>query len=188
MKTKKQTLEQRKQRQEDYLHTAGLSTQAIRVGTVSGAEQEHNDAIYATSSFIYGSAEEASECFSGLPRVKGGRDLETAHRRWGWGLAGVRGGRRGDFYLHPSDIRVFTIAGHPDRRQHHHRRGERQQRGGEFSRGLFFVLTVATPRLVAPPAVEKRAGHDDFASFRWRDATTIAIGRGHRRNRDCSSD
>ena len=65
MKTKKQTLEQRKQRQEDYLRTAGLSTQAIRLGTVSGVEQEHNDAIYATSSFIYGSAEEAFECFSG---------------------------------------------------------------------------------------------------------------------------
>ena len=65
MNTKKQTLEQRKQRQEDYLRTAGLSTQAIRSGTVSGAEQEHNDAIYATSSFIYGSAEEAFECFSG---------------------------------------------------------------------------------------------------------------------------
>ena len=32
---------------------------------MSGLEQEHNDAIYATSSFIYGSAEEASECFSG---------------------------------------------------------------------------------------------------------------------------
>jgi O-succinylhomoserine sulfhydrylase len=62
---KNKTLDQRLQRQKDYLKQTALSTQAIRSGTVSGVEQEHNDAIYATSSFIYGSAKEASECFSG---------------------------------------------------------------------------------------------------------------------------
>ena len=56
---KNKTLDLRLQRQKDYLKQTALSTQAIRSGTVSGVEQEHNDAIYATSSFIYGSAEEA---------------------------------------------------------------------------------------------------------------------------------
>ena len=63
---KNQSLVQRQQRQKEHLKKTALSTQAIRSGTVSGVEQEHNDAIYATSSFIYGSAEEAAECFSGL--------------------------------------------------------------------------------------------------------------------------
>ena len=62
---KNKTLDQRLQRQKDYLKQTALSTQAIRSGTLSGIEQEHNDAIYATSSFIYGSANEAFECFSG---------------------------------------------------------------------------------------------------------------------------
>jgi len=62
---KNKNLSQRQQRQKEYLKKTALSTQAIRSGTVSGLEQEHNDAIYATSSFIYGSAEEACECFSG---------------------------------------------------------------------------------------------------------------------------
>ena len=62
---KNQSLTQRQQRQKDYLKQTSLVTQAIRAGTVSGVEQEHNDAIYATSSFIYGSAKQASECFSG---------------------------------------------------------------------------------------------------------------------------
>ena len=62
---KNKNLSQRQQLQKEYLKKTALSTQAIRSGTVSGLEQEHNDAIYATSSFIYGSAEEACECFSG---------------------------------------------------------------------------------------------------------------------------
>jgi O-succinylhomoserine sulfhydrylase len=62
---KNQSLNQRQQRQKEHLKKTALDTQAIRSGTVSGLEQEHNDAIYATSSFIYGSAEEAAECFSG---------------------------------------------------------------------------------------------------------------------------
>ena len=62
---KNKNLSQRQQRQKEYLKKTALSTQAIRSGTVSGLEQEHNDAIHATSSFIYGSAEEACECFSG---------------------------------------------------------------------------------------------------------------------------
>jgi len=62
---KNQSLNQRQQRQREHLKKTALGTQAIRSGTMSGLEQEHNDAIYVTSSFIYGSAEEASECFSG---------------------------------------------------------------------------------------------------------------------------
>ena len=62
---KKTSLNQRQQRQKEHLKNTALGTQAIRSGSMSGLEQEHNDAIYATSSFIYGSAEEASECFSG---------------------------------------------------------------------------------------------------------------------------
>jgi O-succinylhomoserine sulfhydrylase len=60
-----QSLTQRQQRQKEYLKKTALGTQAIRSGLFSGVEQEHNDAIYATSSFIYGSAEEAAACFSG---------------------------------------------------------------------------------------------------------------------------
>jgi O-succinylhomoserine sulfhydrylase len=60
-----QSLTQRQQRQKEYLKKTALGTQAIRSGSFSGVEQEHNDAIYATSSFIYGSAEEAAACFSG---------------------------------------------------------------------------------------------------------------------------
>ena len=62
---KKTSLNRRQQRQKEHLKNTALGTQAIRSGSMSGLEQEHNDAIYATSSFIYGSAEEASECFSG---------------------------------------------------------------------------------------------------------------------------
>jgi O-succinylhomoserine sulfhydrylase len=62
----KTSLAQRQQRQKEHLKETALGTQAIRSGSVAGVEQEHNDAIYATSSFIYGSAQEAAECFSGL--------------------------------------------------------------------------------------------------------------------------
>ena len=60
------SLDQRQQLQKEHLKNTAPATKAIRAGTVSGVEQEHNDAIYATSSFIYGSAEEAAECFSGV--------------------------------------------------------------------------------------------------------------------------
>jgi len=55
----------RQKRQRQHLATTDITTQAIRAGTMSGLEQEHNDAIYATSSFVYGSAEEAAACFGG---------------------------------------------------------------------------------------------------------------------------
>ena len=58
-------LQKRQQRQRQYLSQTDIATQAVRAGSVSGIEQEHNDAIYATSSFVYGSAEEAAACFSG---------------------------------------------------------------------------------------------------------------------------
>jgi O-succinylhomoserine sulfhydrylase len=60
-----QSLTQRQQRLKEHLKKTALGTQAIRSGSFSGVEQEHNDAIYASSSFIYGSAEEAAACFSG---------------------------------------------------------------------------------------------------------------------------
>ncbi len=60
------SLTQRQQRQKEFLKKAALGTRAIRSGSVSSVEQEHNDAIYATSSFIYGSAQEAASCFSGV--------------------------------------------------------------------------------------------------------------------------
>lgn len=58
-------LQSRQQRQRHHLAQTDITTQAVRAGSVSGIEQEHNDAIYATSSFVYGSAEEAAACFSG---------------------------------------------------------------------------------------------------------------------------
>src|SRR5690554_117993 len=47
------------------LLAADQQTQAIRVGHLSGPEGEHSAAIYATSSFVFASAEEAAARFSG---------------------------------------------------------------------------------------------------------------------------
>ncbi|MDP6968699.1 MAG: O-succinylhomoserine sulfhydrylase [Gammaproteobacteria bacterium] len=58
-------LRQRQQQLQALLATCDPATQAIRAGQVSGLEQEHNDAIYATSSFVYASAEQAAERFGG---------------------------------------------------------------------------------------------------------------------------
>lgn len=63
---KNEILDQRQERQKEHLKNTALATQAIRAGTVAGVEQEHNDVIYTTSSFIFGSAAEAAECFSGV--------------------------------------------------------------------------------------------------------------------------
>ena len=43
----------------------GLETLAIRAGHLRGAEQEHGEPIYTTSSFVYGSAAEAAAKFGG---------------------------------------------------------------------------------------------------------------------------
>lgn len=43
----------------------GLTTQAIRAGQCRTAEQEHNDPIFATSSYVFRSAAEAAARFSG---------------------------------------------------------------------------------------------------------------------------
>ena len=45
----------------------GLETLAIRAGHLRGAEQEHGEPIYTTSSFVYGSAAEAAAAFPDLP-------------------------------------------------------------------------------------------------------------------------
>jgi O-succinylhomoserine sulfhydrylase len=58
-------LRQRQQQLQELLADCDPATQAIRLGQLSGLEQEHNDAIYATSSFVYASAEEAAARFGG---------------------------------------------------------------------------------------------------------------------------
>ena len=58
-------LRQRQQQLQKLLADCDPATQAIRLGQLSGLEQEHNDAIYATSSFVYASAEEAAARFGG---------------------------------------------------------------------------------------------------------------------------
>ena len=42
----------------DWLRDAGFETLAIREGLSTGSEQEHSDPIYATSSFVFDSAEQ----------------------------------------------------------------------------------------------------------------------------------
>ena len=49
----------------DWLRDAGFETVAIREGLSTGSEQEHSDPIYATSSFVFDSAEQAAATFSG---------------------------------------------------------------------------------------------------------------------------
>ena len=49
----------------EWLKNAGFETLAIREGLTPGFEQEHSDPIYATSSFVFESAEQAAATFSG---------------------------------------------------------------------------------------------------------------------------
>ena len=56
---------QRQQQLQALLADCDTKTRAVRVGQLSSSEQEHNDPIYATSSYIYGSAEEAAGRFGG---------------------------------------------------------------------------------------------------------------------------
>ena len=49
----------------EWLKEAGFKTLAIREGLTPGFEQEHSDPIYATSSFVFESAEQAAATFSG---------------------------------------------------------------------------------------------------------------------------
>ena len=49
----------------EWLKDAGFETLAIREGLTLGFEQEHSDPIYATSSFVFESAEQAAATFSG---------------------------------------------------------------------------------------------------------------------------
>ena len=58
-------LVQRQARLQQLLQQSDATTQAVRAGQMSGVEQEHNDAIYTTSSFVYGSAAEAAGRFGG---------------------------------------------------------------------------------------------------------------------------
>lgn len=56
---------QRQQQLQALLADCDAATKAVRIGQLSGFEQEHNDAIYATSSFVYASAQEAAARFGG---------------------------------------------------------------------------------------------------------------------------
>ncbi len=49
----------------EWLKDAGFETLALREGLTPGFEQEHSDPIYATSSFVFDSAEQAAATFSG---------------------------------------------------------------------------------------------------------------------------
>ncbi|MEC7492523.1 MAG: O-succinylhomoserine sulfhydrylase [Pseudomonadota bacterium] len=49
----------------EWLKEANFETLAIREGLTPGFEQEHSDPIYATSSFVFESAEQAAATFSG---------------------------------------------------------------------------------------------------------------------------
>ena len=49
----------------EWLKDASFETLAIREGLTPGFEQEHSDPIYATSSFVFKSAEQAAATFSG---------------------------------------------------------------------------------------------------------------------------
>ncbi len=50
---------------DNYLDDAELDTLAIRAGIVRTAEGEHSEAIFATSSYVFASAQEAADRFSG---------------------------------------------------------------------------------------------------------------------------
>ncbi len=50
---------------QDYLDNAGLDTLAIRAGIHRTGEGEHSEPIFATSSYVFGSASEAAQRFSG---------------------------------------------------------------------------------------------------------------------------
>lgn len=50
---------------DDYLENAGLDTLAIRVGIQRTHEGEHSEPIFATSSYVFGSAAEAAARFAG---------------------------------------------------------------------------------------------------------------------------
>lgn len=50
---------------DDYLDHAALDTVAVRAGQVRTQEGEHSEALFLTSSYVFGSAREAAERFSG---------------------------------------------------------------------------------------------------------------------------
>lgn len=50
---------------QETLAKAGIDTLAVRAGHVRGVEQEHSEALYLTSSYVFDSAEQAAARFSG---------------------------------------------------------------------------------------------------------------------------
>lgn len=73
----------------------GDATLAIRAGGVRGPEQEHSEAIYPTSSFVFRSAEEAAARFSGeIPGNIYSRFTNPTVRAFEERLAAMEGGER----------------------------------------------------------------------------------------------
>lgn len=71
----------------------GFETRAIRAGQKRGLEQEHSDPIYATSSFVFGSAAEAAARFSGqVPGNIYARFTNPTTRAFEQRLASLEGG------------------------------------------------------------------------------------------------
>jgi O-succinylhomoserine sulfhydrylase len=74
----------------------GFETRAIRTGHERTAEREHSEAIFATSSFVFGSAEEAAERFAGQsPGNIYSRFTNPTVRAFEQRLAALEGAERG---------------------------------------------------------------------------------------------
>jgi O-succinylhomoserine sulfhydrylase len=74
----------------------GFETRAIRTGHERTAELEHSEAIFATSSFVFGSAEEAAERFAGQsPGNIYSRFTNPTVRAFEQRLAALEGAERG---------------------------------------------------------------------------------------------
>jgi len=72
-----------------------LETQAVRAGQVRTHEQEHSDPIFATSSYVFNSAAEAAERFSGkVPGNIYSRFTNPTVRAFEQRLAALEGGER----------------------------------------------------------------------------------------------
>ncbi len=50
---------------EDIFNELGIDTLAVRAGQIRSAEGEHSEALFLTSSYVFGSAQEAADRFSG---------------------------------------------------------------------------------------------------------------------------
>ncbi len=82
--------------QDDALDGAGLDTLAIRAGIHRTNEGEHSEAIFATSSYVFGSAEEAAARFTGeQPGNVYSRYTNPSVRAFEERIAAMEGGEQG---------------------------------------------------------------------------------------------